>query len=100
MCGSPPLLNMVLNIKHWQSQSEQDNILHVARCRYSVFGWRRGRADNWIIFSSFVHRSAKQGLDVEHTGSSIGAGKESLAELVSRCARLVAKLRTLPLPNR
>jgi hypothetical protein len=35
MCGSPPLLNMaLLNIKHWQSQSEQDNILHVAGCRY------------------------------------------------------------------
>ena len=32
MRGTPPLLNLgLLNIKHWQSQSEQDNILHVAR---------------------------------------------------------------------
>lgn len=32
MRGTPPLLNLgLLNIKHWQSQSEQDNILHVTR---------------------------------------------------------------------
>ncbi len=45
MCGSPPLLNMaLLNIKHWQSQSEQDNILHVARVPLlTVFGLEEGK---------------------------------------------------------
>lgn len=45
MCGSPPLLNMaLLNIKHWQSQSEQDNILHVARVPLlTVFGLEEGQ---------------------------------------------------------
>jgi hypothetical protein len=45
MCGSPPLLNMaLLNIKHWQSQSEQDNILHVARVPIlTVFGLEEGQ---------------------------------------------------------
>ena len=87
MCGSPPLLNMaLLNIKHWQSQSEQDNILHVARVPLlTVFGLEEGQ--ELIIGSSsatsFTDRQ-KQGLEyVEHTGSSIGAGKESLAELVA-----------------
>jgi hypothetical protein len=46
MCGSPPLLNMaLLNIKHWQSQSEQDNILHVARVPIlTVFGLEEGQS--------------------------------------------------------
>jgi hypothetical protein len=30
--GEPPLLDLAyLNVKHWQSQSDQDNILHIAR---------------------------------------------------------------------
>ena len=32
MCGVSPLLDLAhLNVKHWQSQSDQDTILHVAR---------------------------------------------------------------------
>jgi hypothetical protein len=34
----------LLNIKHWQSQSEQDNILHVARVPIlTVFGLEEGQ---------------------------------------------------------
>lgn len=30
--GKPPLIELAhLNVKHWQSQSDQDNILHVIR---------------------------------------------------------------------
>ena len=96
MCGSPPLLNMaLLNIKHWQSQSEQDNILHVARVPLlTVFGLEEGQ--ELVIGSSsatsFSDRQ-RQGLEyVEHTGSSIGAGKESLAELVEQMRQAGAKL--------
>lgn len=32
MLGEPPLIEVAhLNVKHWQSQSDQDNLLHVAR---------------------------------------------------------------------
>lgn len=96
MCGSPPLLNMaLLNIKHWQSQSEQDNILHVARVPLlTVFGLEEG--EELVIGSSsatkFTDRQ-KQGLEyVEHTGSSISAGKESLADLVEQMRQAGAKL--------
>lgn len=96
MCGSPPLLNMaLLNVKHWQSQSEQDNILHVARVPLlTVFGL--GDGEELVIGSSsatqFSDRQT-QGLEyVEHTGSSIGAGKESLAELVEQMRQAGAKL--------
>ncbi len=96
MCGSPPLLNMaLLNVKHWQSQSEQDNILHVARVPIlTVFGLEEGQ--ELVIGSSSAasfNDRQKQGLEyVEHTGSSIGAGKESLAELVEQMRQAGAKL--------
>ena len=85
MRGSPPLLNLaLLNIKHWQSQSEQDNILHVARVPIlTVFGLEEGQ--QLTIGSStattFTDR-AKQGIEyVEHTGAAIGSGASSLEKL-------------------
>lgn len=96
MRGSPPLLNLAnLNIKHWQSQSEQDNILHVARVPIlTVFGL--GEDEELTIGSStatqFSDRS-KQGLEyVEHTGSAIGAGKTSLDDLENQMRQAGAKL--------
>jgi hypothetical protein len=96
MCGSPPLLNMaMLNVKHWQSQSEQDNILHVVRVPIlSVFGLEEG--EELVIGSSsatsFSDRQ-KQGMEyTEHTGAAIGAGKESLTDLVEQMRQAGAKL--------
>ena len=96
MCGSPPLLNMaLLNVKHWQSQSEQDNILHVVRVPIlSVFGLEEG--EELVIGSSsatsFSDRQ-KQGMEyTEHTGAAIGAGKESLTDLVEQMRQAGAKL--------
>lgn len=96
MRGTPPLLNLaLLNIKHWQSQSEQDNILHVARVPIlTVFGLEEGQ--ELTIGSStattFTDRS-KQGLEyVEHTGSAIGAGKTSLDDLENQMRQAGGKL--------
>ncbi|HDR2380126.1 TPA: DUF4055 domain-containing protein [Enterobacter kobei] len=96
MCGSPPLLNMaLLNVKHWQSQSEQDNILHVVRVPIlSVFGLEEG--EELVIGSSsatsFSDRQ-KQGMEyTEHSGAAIGAGKESLADLVEQMRQAGAKM--------
>lgn len=96
MCGSPPLLNMaLLNVKHWQSQSEQDNILHVARVPIlTVFGLEEGQ--ELVIGSSSATQFSdrqKQGLEyVEHTGTSIASGKESLTDLVEQMRQAGAKL--------
>jgi hypothetical protein len=96
MRGSPPLLNLaLLNIKHWQSQSEQDNILHVARVPLlTVFGLEDNQ--ELTIGSSSATRfsdRSKQGLEyVEHTGSSIGAGKTSLDDLENQMRQAGAKL--------
>jgi hypothetical protein len=70
MRGSPPLLNLaLLNIKHWQSQSEQDNILHVARVPIlSVYGLAEGQGLT-IGSSSAMSFSdkQKQGLRIPST---------------------------------
>lgn len=96
MRGVPPLLNLaLLNIKHWQSQSEQDNILHVARVPIlMVFGL--GENQELTIGSSyateFTDRS-KQGIEyAEHSGAAIGSGKESLATLEMQMRMAGAKM--------
>lgn len=96
MRASPPLLNLAnLNIKHWQSQSEQDNILHVARVPIlSVYGL--GEGQELTIGSSsaitFTNRET-QGVEyTEHTGSAIGAGKTSLDDLEDQMRMAGAKL--------
>ncbi len=96
MRGSPPLLNLaLLNIKHWQSQSEQDNILHVARVPIlSVYGLEEGQ-ELTIGSSSAVRFSDKdrQGIEyTEHTGSAIGAGKTSITDLEHQMRQAGAKL--------
>ena len=96
MRGAPPLLNLAhLNIKHWQSQSEQDNILHVARVPLlSVFGLDD---DSELTIGAscatkFTDRSV-QGLEyTEHTGAAIGSGKTALDDLENQMRQAGAKL--------
>ncbi|MEI7114425.1 DUF4055 domain-containing protein [Serratia sp. TMDUHS_CL] len=96
MRGSPPLLNLaLLNIKHWQSQSEQDNILHVARVPIlSVYGLEEGQ--ELTVGASSAARFSdrqKQGIEyTEHTGSAIGAGKTSIDDLEQQMRQAGAKL--------
>ncbi|KER01526.1 DUF4055 domain-containing protein [Photorhabdus temperata] len=96
MRASPPLLNLaLLNIKHWQSQSEQDNILHVARVPLlSVFGLEDEQ--ELTIGSSAATKfsdKSKQGMEyTEHSGSAIDAGKESLHEIEKQMRQAGAKL--------
>jgi len=96
MRGKPPLLELAhLNIKHWQSQSEQDNILHVARVPLLVtFGLAEGETLKIGASSAtnFTDRE-QQGVEyVEHTGSAIGAGQTSLDTLEDQMRMAGAKL--------
>ncbi|MDE2454399.1 MAG: DUF4055 domain-containing protein, partial [Burkholderiales bacterium] len=94
MQGRPPLLDLAyMNIEHWQSSSDQSNILHVARVP--------------ILFASgFVEGTLKIGAGaavtnddptaklsyVEHTGAAISAGRESLKDLEERMSLMGAQL--------
>ena len=100
----PPLMELAhLNIKHWQSQSDQDNILHVARVPILVsIGVSDGIDENGMpvkwemtIGSSSAVRIDNADGDlkyVEHTGAAIKSGSESLADLKDEMRMSGAKL--------
>lgn len=91
--GEPPLMELAnLNIKHWQSQSDQDNLLNTARVPLLV---RIGVTDDSTvkIGNSIVDLPANADLRyVEHTGSAIDAGQKSLNELEAQMRVAGAKL--------
>lgn len=83
MVGKPPLLELAhLNVKHWQSQSDQDTLMHVARVAILV---AKGVSKTFKLIigaNSSVKIDENASLEyVEHTGAAIGAGKTSLDDL-------------------
>lgn len=102
MHGTPPLLELAhMNVEHWQSASEQQNILHVARVPIlSVIG------DVGDGFSLAIGSSGAVQLPigceikyVEHTGAAIGAGAQSLDALEERMRQAGAELLVLKRGN-
>jgi hypothetical protein len=95
MTAKPPLLELAhLNVKHWQSQSDQDNILHVARVpMLSISGIDD---DTWElkVGTANATKLPKDGKMewVEHTGASIEAGRTSLIDLEDQMRVAGAKL--------
>jgi hypothetical protein len=84
MEGEPPLEDLAdLNVAHWQSQSDQRNILHVARVPI-LFGAGFQEDDKIEIGASRMVRSSTVGTTleyVEHSGAAIGAGDKDLENL-------------------
>jgi len=102
MAGKSPLLELAhLNVEHWQSASDQRNILHVARVPIlAVIG------DTPEDFSLAIGASGAVKLPtgceikfVEHTGAAIGAGKEDLEALEERMRQAGAELLVLKRGN-
>lgn len=94
MQAKPPLADLIdLNIKHWQSQSDQDTILHVARVPLlAVIGLDDGKS---IVVGTKAATELPTGGDmkfVEHSGAAIGAGRESLQDLEEQMRLLGAEL--------
>lgn len=80
-----PLLDDLadVNIAHWQSQSDQRNILHFARVPI-LFG--SGRTDDEPITISVGQMTTATAPEaklqwVEHSGAAIGAGRQDLKDL-------------------
>lgn len=104
MTAKPFLMELAhLNIKHWQSQSDQDNILHVARVPILAAIGCTDRMDpatgNIVPWSMTIGTSAAQGLPqdgdlkyVEHSGAAVSAGREALQDLVQDMRMAGAKL--------
>ncbi|PXX59511.1 protein of unknown function [Pseudomonas sp. LAMO17WK12:I10] len=95
MTATPPLLELAhLNKKHWQSQSDQDNILHVARVPMLAIIGIEDDAFELKVGTSSATKLPKEGdmKWVEHTGSAIEAGRTSLQDLVDDMRMAGAKL--------
>lgn len=84
MTGTPPLAKLAeLNVAHWQSSSDQRNILHVARVPI-LFMAGFTEDDTVEIGASKAVRSSKADAKmayVEHTGAAIDSGAADIKEL-------------------
>jgi hypothetical protein len=89
MCGEPWLLDIAhLNVRHWQSDSDQQNILHVARVPI-LFAQGLGddETQTKIEIGSNTFIRGPKGSDlkyVEHTGKGVEAGAKELKDLEER----------------
>ncbi len=94
MQGVSPLLDLAyLNVKHWQSQSDQDNILRVARVPILAMIGAEEDSQLKVGASSAVKLPQGAALQyVEHSGAAIGAGAESLLKLEEQMIQTGAEL--------
>lgn len=94
MVGQPPLLDLAyLNVKHWQSQSDQDTILHVARVPILAMIGAETETQLTVGASTAVRLPLTADMKfVEHSGAAIGAGELSLAALQEQMIQTGAEL--------
>ena len=95
MCGRSPVIDVAfLNVKHFQSDSDQSEITHVARVPI-LFGegWEGSESELIVGAGSFTKapKGAKLSF-VEHNGKGIEAGKLELDSLVERMEELGTRL--------
>ena len=97
MMGTPPLMELTyLNVEHWQSSSDQQTILHVARVPIlTVIG-----ADSETQITVGAAAAVKLPIGasmsfVEHSGQAIGAGREALIDLEERMRQTGSELLVL-----
>jgi hypothetical protein len=94
MIGTPPMLELAhANVEHWQSKSDQQTILHVARVPI-LFGRDLGETPMAVGAGALVTASSdKADLKyVEHSGAAIEAGRKSLLDLEDRMRQIGAEL--------
>ena len=98
MQGKPPLMELAhLNVKHWQSQSDQDTILHVARVPILVVTGVTETEEKPFELTIGSSAAVKLPDDakmeyVEHSGAAIDAGKTSLDGLKEEMRQSGAEL--------
>ncbi len=95
MTGSTPLQDLAyLNCKHWQSQSDQDTILHAARCPILLATGFEDRDAITVGSSTAIKTTnpAARMVWVEHSGAAIKAGADSLSGLEEQMVQAGAEL--------
>jgi len=95
MVGTAPMIELAhANVEHWQSKSDQQNILHVARVPI-LFGKDLGTDTNLTVGANVMVKATSKDADlsyVEHSGAAIEAGRQSLLDLEDRMRQIGAEL--------
>jgi hypothetical protein len=90
MMGKPPSEDLVdLNIRHWQTSSDQNNILVATRFPIlAVSGVTEDEADSVIGPNRTLSTPSDQGkwYYVEHSGKAIAAGRQDMLDLEEQMA--------------
>jgi len=93
----PPLEDLAwLNLRHWQSSSDQNNILHVVRVPLMFGrGFQEGELDGLEIGANRAVTTTNENGDlkyVEHTGNAINSGRMDLKDLELRMGQMGADI--------
>lgn len=94
MKARPPLVELAhMNVEHWQSKSDQQTILHIARVPI-LFAKMLGDSEITVGASSAVKCEDENGdlRFVEHSGAAIEAGRSSLHDLEDQMRQIGAEL--------
>ncbi|WP_434033708.1 DUF4055 domain-containing protein [Cupriavidus sp. a3] len=95
MIGVPPLLDLAhMNVEHWQSKSDQQTILHVARVPI-LFAKLLGSETEITVGANSAVKAEDRDADmkfVEHGGQAIEAGRKSLLDLEDQMRQAGAEL--------
>jgi hypothetical protein len=94
MQARPPLLDLAyLNVEHWQSSSDQSNILHIARVPI-LFAPGFSEDELKVGTASAITNDdpASKLMYVEHSGAAIEAGRVSIKDLEERMSLMGAQL--------
>lgn len=95
MNGECPLIDLAyMNVEHWQSKSDQQTILHVARV--PVLFAKGFQSTDKIVIGASVAVQTESGTAelkyVEHTGACITAGERALTKLEEQMIQAGAEL--------
>ena len=95
--GVPPLSELAyLNVKHWQSQSDQDNILHTARVPLLYITTPTGelpeKSEQTVGSVLTILPDGSRMAYTEHSGAAIQAGQQALIELENQMKASGAKM--------
>lgn len=95
MLGTPPMAELAyMNVEHWQSKSDQQTILHVARVPI-LFAKDLGSETPVVVGAGALIAATGEHADmkyVEHSGAAIEAGRLSLLDLEDRMRQVGAEL--------
>lgn len=99
MVAMPPLEDLAwLNLRHWQSTSDQNNILHVVRVPLLFArGFQEGELDNLEIGANRLVSTTNAQADmkhIEHNGNAISSGREDLIDLEKRMSHMGSDILT------